>query len=374
MSSLQIAAALLGVLLSEACTRAASSSDTPVPHVDLRVDGTELAADVDRVERVTLLESGHLAYTEPYRRRIVFLDLSRGSAVSFGRDGRGPGEFSTSPKPALRLRGDTVGVLSQTGKQLHLFSAAGGFVHSMQTPIRMMPNEFDCETDSIATIYCRVEGTTAASDSILRASSSDNEVPVVRFRVGDTSADTVWALPGRGYRAYTSSTGNILIRPELLYPPSGFGVTLDGSVWRILGKGLRVDIRHPSGSVHEGPVWNIPPQRVSTAERDSILKAAQSGRFGAFPLSVHETKPVFRSAIVSPFGSAWVRLASHGRDVRYRVFDNSGFPVADVDFLEGDSPVGFTSLTVIVLRESGSGEYSLRQIDLPSKLAVVARE
>lgn len=359
---------MLAVVVLAACDRNISSQAS-VLHLDLRADsGKLIAADIDRITRAVALQSGHIAFVEPYRRRVVFVDTATGARTVYGRDGRGPGEFSTILAPILRMRGDSVVVVMQTGRLFQVFTASNGFAYSRPSPIRSMPREFDCHTDDDATIYCRVEGASGADGPELPPEPHLTEAPVIRFRLGDLSADTVWSVPGRGYKTYRGDNDSFLIRPEPLYPMSGFGVSPDGSLWRALGLERRVEVSEPGGAVHSGSTWDLEPRPVTSAERDSILEAARAGRFGDIPLSVHGTWPVFWQVLISPSGTAWVRLARHYGDNRYRVFDSQGRPTADVDLRVGDRIVGFSESVAYVLREHGSGTYSLVALSLPTAL------
>lgn len=355
------------MLFALGCWSGSNDGDTVLSYHDLRSSGEILANDVDRVERVVELPSGLLAFVEPFRRRVVFLDQARGIQTTFGRDGRGPGEFSNAPQAVLALHGDTVGVLNQTGSRLLVFTPEG-FAFSAQTPVRTMPNEFDCHSDAAAIIYCRVEGTIGGSVFIRPGTPRPESAPIIRFRVGETRFDSIWAIAGRGYKTYEGRDGSVLTRAEPLYPPSGFGASADGSLWRILGKELRADVRRPDGSVATGPAWNLEPRPVSAHERDSVLAVARKGRFGQFELTVHPTRPVFRQVTIAPWGIAWVRLSTWLAENRYRLFDVAGHPLADVDLPASDRVVGFSNTQAIVLREAESGEYSLVGLTLPNVL------
>jgi hypothetical protein len=361
-------AVLLAVTVFVSCDqKPALTASTPV--FDLRQAGELIVSDVDRIERAVVLQSGHIAYTEPYRRRVVFVDVTTRQSVAYGRDGRGPGEFSARPQPLVKLLGDTVAVFMPAGGQVHLFTADSGYLETLPTPFRGTPNEFDCHSDDSALVYCRVEGSIGAHGAVLPAPAHLTEVPVLRFRIGDARFDSIWTVPGRGYKTFESNDGSILIRPEPLYPSSGFGVSSDGSLWRVLGVGLRVELRAPDGSVRVGPTWDLRPELVSASERDSILSAARNGPFGKYRLTVHGTRPVFRQVVVSPVGSVWVRLARAYGDSRYRVFNSLGQPVADVDLGEDETLVGLSDAVAYVLRPEGADSYALVGIAIPAGLS-----
>lgn len=364
---------LLGVAIPLAigCSSGTGGGERKLAYHDLRSDGQTIAHDVDRVERVAQLPSGHLAFVEPFRRRVVFLDLARGVQTTFGRDGRGPGEFSNVPQAVLALGGDSVGVLNQTGTRLLVFTPRG-YAFSSETPIRTMPNEFDCHTDAAAVIYCRVEGTIGGREFLPPGAPRPASVPIIRFRVGETAFDSIWTIAARGYRTYESRDGSVLVRAEPLHPVSGFGASADGSLWRILGKELRADVRRPDGTGVSGPAWELEPRPVSAQERDSVLAVARAGRFGQFELTVHPTRPVFREVKIAPWGVAWVRLSTWLAENRYRLFDAAGHAFAEVDLNPDDRVVGFSTTQALVLREAASGEYSLVGLTLSNSLRAVS--
>jgi len=360
-----LVAGLLGVI---GCSNTPSEENAVTPFYDLRESGRVIGRDIDRIERAIALRSGLVVFTEPYRLRVVFLDPATGTQVAFGREGRGPGEFEFAPKAAIRLAGDTVGVLSQVGGSMHLFTPSDGYARSVATPIRAMPDVFDCHSDDDGVVYCAIEGTVGGRSRINPDSARPTLIPVIRFRSDDVAFDSIWSVPGRGYKRYVADDGSVMTRPEARSPISGFGVSADGTVWRVLGKELRVEVRRRDGTVVIGPNWNLKPQRVSAQERDSILTAWRTGRFGKFPLTVHETTPVFRRVVVVPSGFAWVRLSDLYGDNRYRVFDSRGRHVADADLRGGDVLVGGSPSTLFLLREDASGDYTLLEVALPESL------
>jgi len=92
--------------------------------------GSDLFGDVVHAIR---LSNGHIAVADRHAREIRVFDDAGDHALTFGRPGEGPGEF-TALWSIAELAGDTIAAIDPLGGRVSLFSSAGVFGRSFPIP------------------------------------------------------------------------------------------------------------------------------------------------------------------------------------------------------------------------------------------------
>jgi hypothetical protein len=318
---------------------------------------------------VRALADGRLLIADRIERHVSYLDFDAGTVQQIGREGGGPGEYS-SPIGLFALpNGETL--LADIGNTRITTISANG---SIGTSIPMIRQESDMMfirpqgTDDRGRIYFSTSGVRMAGPDA-HAAPADS-APILRLDPATDRFDTVGmvAVP-RGRRSGTAPMrlqGGMSVRvagsmPGPYAAQDEWSVHGDGTVVVARANGYRLDRYTPDGRHHTGAETPYAPVRVTRAVKEAWADA-QTQNVVAFRTdggngqSMRMSRPnvdevefpeylpaVARDGVmVTTTGDVWVRRSVEpNRRPSYDVFDGSGRLMRRVELGPRRRVVGF---------------------------------
>lgn len=325
-----------------------------------QVDETRVLLSDVYTERVASLSDGRIALVDPYKHRLVLIDPASGQYQSFGRKGRGPGEFNF-PHPLLLLQADTLAVPEVVGRKLHIFAPTGEYLRTEIIP-RGLPAggwwvSSQLFSDGLGFIYV---ATPRLNGPLVRGHT--DTVPIMRFVLGQQAMDSVWSTETTPIHDFPTAAG-LGHMPMPLGDRNVVGVSRSGDIWEVLGASQRVRF-HTAAGESQGTPWGLSIRAPTKAEQDSVQQ--ELGRLAPYRglrLTFPDRAGLFSEGTIAPVGEAWLRLLNAPQDsTSYLIIDDRGNPSGTVNFPGVVTVVGFGSHEVYVLQEDEYGVTNLMAV------------
>lgn len=314
-----------------------------------------LVEDVVGVDHVVQLSTGVLAFLEPWDYHLTFVDPATLSVQRFGRQGGGPGEFTTFPKHVVRLGGDTLMVIEPVSRRFTLYRGSD-FIrvgHLPGLPPGLWPVKAKVRGDGHGNLYWIFRG-------IGRPVPGEAyTLPILRMQLEPLHIDTVAWLDVQPVYQFPvkGKTDSWVGGPLSLFPTNTAGVSRNGDVWLVYPGRQQVVRVTAKGDMTEGPAWGLEEVPVSKADRDSVFRRWEHHPgYGGAQWEFADMRAVTTHAIVNPAGDVWLRLDTATRGVTaYLVINDRGIPYRRVLFRAGTEVVGFGDRDVYSIREDEDG-------------------
>jgi len=310
--------------------------------------GTE--HELFRVSGGTVLEDGTVVVSNGGTQELRYFDSSGTYLTSGGREGEGPGEFS-SLSLVGPFNGDSILAWDQRQRRFSVFGPNGVFARSFRLPGTLMIGATPVGVLSdgrpvVRTIELGVADPTATSGIERRPStfsvldpSGQVEVEVGPFPGSEVSlvfgASGASAFPvvlGRGLHATARGT-SIAVGTDDEYSIRTY--TGDGSLLRVVRQ-----MRDPL-PVQPGDFDRATPLPNRPSSPPSPMKARFEANFAQMPR--HSTFPAFGSSTprsslrLDQAGNLWVQeyLPPWGEGTSWQIFDSEGSLLGRLDLAEG---------------------------------------
>lgn len=325
-----------------------------------QVDDPRLLLSEVYTERVVTLSDGRIALVDPYEHRLVLMDPASGEYQSFGRQGRGPGEFN-HPHPLLLLQGDTLAVPEAVGRKLHIFAPTGEYLRTEILPRGLPAGGWwvisQLFSDGRGFIYV---ATPRLSGPLLRGRT--DTVSIMRFRPGEQAMDSVWNMETTPIHEFPTASG-LALEPMPLGDRNVVGVSYSGDIWEVRGEFQRVRFHTATGEF-QGTPWGLPTRAPTEAEQDSVQRdLGRKMPYRGIRLTFPDRAGLFSEGTIAPVGEAWLRLLDVPQDsTAYLIIDNGGNPSGTVNFPGVVTVVGFGAHEVYVLQEDETGVTNLMAV------------
>ncbi|QXD16777.1 6-bladed beta-propeller [Rhodocaloribacter litoris] len=322
--------ALLSVLLLAGCRAETSTRspdvappDTLVPEPLFRLGEEEDDLIFGYIAGALLDGQGRLLVADWDAGTIHVFEADGRPAGQIGQKGEGPGEFQMISSLTLGPN-DSLYVHDRALRRISVFDSEGAFVRSItvQAEGRTVPGDLlGAVPEGLLVRYAHVF--TPRDD---QQSKSLTFVHLIGYD-GTRRPDTLLVSPDIE-RIVLREGGSIHVRTK----PFGRGARIQaepgGALWYGWTERLaleRIDWR--TGTRRTVITYDLPPQPVSRAERDSLLRDEDLVRMlNATGVSLPEYKPAFSTFVLGPGGTVWVRLTpEHGAGtVPWLVFNAEG--------------------------------------------------
>lgn len=305
------------------------------------------------VVAVRELSNGDVLVIDSQEQQLYVLGADGRTRRNIARAGAGPGEFRAA-RALMAMRGDSTALSDGALRRFVVFAPDGRAVQHIQLP------EFVGEM---------ALGTTAlASGSALvyperwsAVGARATDVPLLRWRLGAASIDTVGAIRRAALPAAMRESGRAapagLIVPYLpndvlvASPAGGFGI-LSAEPYRLTvytAEGRLVASGRP-----------VPIERVRTSDRERGMMP---------PGWIPETKPPFTELghVVDAAGRFWVRRsrAAGSTTTTYDLFSPAAEHLGEIPLTDNRRIVGAGARGVYLVRESDEGFQYLERYALP---------
>jgi hypothetical protein len=317
------------------------------------------------------LEDGRVMIADRLEQHVSVINFRNGDVNQIGREGQGPGEYST-PMGLHALPGGST-LLSDMGNMRlsiidadHRFGDTYPMMRQEQGMIFVRPQG----TDRNGQVYFSMEGMMMAGPG--GSPARPDSGAVIRMDLETDQMDTVamLALPtvpraNGGSQVRMSSGGESFNMSAMMPPPfsprDAWAIANDGSVVVARANQYRVDRFAPDGSSTIGSITEFDRVRITQEvkdrwadERGSMQASLQTagGESRTMQMERPDTEGVDFPEFLPPFdggqvsvaadGRAWVRLnVRPGGPVRYDVFGVDGERAMQVQFPARTNVVGF---------------------------------
>ena len=320
-------------------------------------------AELDRVVHVVELPDGRLLGSDGSA--LLLIDFDTGAVDTIGRQGQGPGEYTSVSWPSVH--GGRIWALDPMQQRLLSWELDGTPASVVTFPQVIIASAN--ATDTLGNIYYEQPSTTGFVVTGQEADSTRSQDSTWVYRISPPAPgrDTIARLFEVGWETMRFGGGVARLRLDYI-TADRWGVLPDGTVWVARGQENRVDRRLPDGN------WIIGTPRpwtpVKTTEADKRFLRGFRGA-GTAPDSLVrpmvETKGPFSDAVASADGEVWLRThqpAGYTTE-RYAVFPVSGPSTRTVVMKRDESVVGITESWVYSTLEDESGLYTLRRYRRP---------
>lgn len=346
-------------------------SPLPAPNATSNHDFTRIAA-------VRELADGRVLVTDAGERRLLLVDFEKRAATVIGREGKGPGEYS-SVGPLLTLTGDSTLLVDQVGARWLLLHGAkivqtvGADAPAIRAGTRL-PVGVDWRGNVLGT---RPMGVVAGAPAMSTPPRLDS-THLVRVARATGHADTIADLMSRPARILTQGRVDRLTSVEITVNPLGAGDLAtsfgDGMVAIARVAPYRVDWIGPDGRLRKGGPLPFTRVAVSTREKEAVMNrlAEAAGREPQPPetyLDWPEVLPPFLagSLLPAPDGRLWIRRtpSADAPDTRYDVVARNGVLVSRVSLPSNEQVVGFGRSAIYTVHVDDDGIQHLRRHPAP---------
>lgn len=339
---------------------------------------TVFAEPFSNITGIRELSDGRLIVADQLERHVSFVDFAAGSVRQIGREGRGPGEYTT-PSGLISLPNDETLLMDFGNMRLTRIDAGGELADSW--PMRHEDGTFIRPAGSDA--QGRLYFSSAGVITMRRGADGGQPGPpdsaaVQRWDPATGRIDTVGMVktPQTSISTRRMSSGGMSFRAAMVQPfaaADGWAVSPDGRVAIARAEPYRLDW-HRDGHLTAGPSVEYQPIRITQDEREAWAdrQAEQSatmrvtgtsgGRSQSFQMprpdidevEFPEYKPPFevRNLRVAPWGEVWVeRTRPHDAPTAlYDIFDGNGRRVKQLVLPEGRQLIGFGEGAVFLIR------------------------
>ncbi|RMF70794.1 MAG: 6-bladed beta-propeller [Alphaproteobacteria bacterium] len=320
-----VLAGLLAGCRAETSTRTpdVAPPDTLVPELLFRLGEEDGDLIFGNIAGAFLDGQGRLLVADWDAGTIYVFDADGRLVGQIGQKGEGPGEFQMIGS-LIRGVNDSLYVNDWALRRISVFDPEGAFVRSItvQAEGRTLPGELlGAVPEGLLVRY-----TQAFTPQDDQQSTSLTFVHLVGYD-GTRRPDTLLVSTSSEPIVLREGSG-IRVRVK----PFGRGARIQaepgGALWYGWTERLaleRIDWR--AGTRRTVITYDLPPQPVSRAERDSLLRDEDLVRMlNATGVSLPEYKPAFSTFVLGPGGTVWVRLMpEHGAETAsWLVFDAEG--------------------------------------------------
>ncbi len=294
---------------------------------------------------------------------VVIVDPRTGAKVQLGREGQGPGEYS-SPAAVQVLQDGRLAVLDRSNARLTTWQSDGALDTTVSVPLFAALN-FVVDLDAQGRIYwgdIAPEGRQFMGPQD-RPGRHPDSTWLYRFTPPRTGFDTVASLVHRP----AVTIGSAYRLPLRFGPQDVWGVLPDGGLWVVRVGQHRVDRRSPSGSwrIGVGRPWQ--PVRTVAAEERRVPDLSTPARGDSIAYPTARVKPPFDYAIADDRGEVWTHLnqALSARFELFAVFPLTGASKATMALPKGRRIVRLSTAYVYALAEDEEGVLILERYDRP---------
>jgi hypothetical protein len=335
------------------------------------------------------LSDGRIVVTDVREKTVQLIDLKKGTSTKIGREGQGPGEWST-PQGLFAVPGDTTLMWDPQNQRFLTILPNGTVGKEMKVDLGggsrgSLMTAFPRGVDAMGRLY--YQGSSFIFTDGGPPTSADS-APILRFDRRTAKVDTVTFLQLPKSNVQTSgSTGNVSIRvtgPNPFAPQRLWTVAPDGRIALVHPEPYHVEWLSPSKSRTVGPEISYERLRLTEADkapvqapncgvtislgggdaggagggqvRSTVSAVGGGGASGAPPRTDYpEFKPPFASRfggpIVTPEGDLWVARSRGPNDPPiYDVIDARGHVKERVQLPRGTRISGFGKGTIYLNR------------------------
>ncbi|HRQ78251.1 MAG TPA: hypothetical protein PLY94_06595 [Gemmatimonadaceae bacterium] len=305
------------------------------------------------VAGVRELSNGDVLVIDSQEQQLYVLAADGRTRRSIARGGAGPGEFR-AVRALMAMRGDSTALSDAALRRFVIFAPDGRAVQHIQLPEfvgEMALGATELMAGSALVYPARWSGDGA------RAS----EVPLLRWRLGASTVDTVGAIRREALPAAMRESGRAapagLIVPYL--PNDVLVASAAGGFGILSAEPYRLTVYTADGRlVASGRP--VPIERVRTSDRERGMMP---------PGWIPDTKPPFTEMghFVDAAGRFWVRRsrAAGSTTTTYDVFSPAGEHLGEIPLTDNRRIVGAGARGVYLVRESDEGFQYLERYLLP---------
>lgn len=345
--------------------------------VPLPAPNAELDAEFTRVAGVRELSDGRVLVIDAAEKRLVVVDWAAGSARQLGREGQGPGEY-TSLNRLLPLADDsTLLVDALAGRWLLLHRDSIVATVAAESPAIRGGARSPFGADTSGYVYAsQLYGPNVSRGGLPTRVDS---ALLVRVSRGNGTVDTLAVTASAPSRINTNGTpGRAGFSVEIVRNPMAVGdqvaVFPDGWVAIARVDPYRMDWVRPNGEMVRGAALPFARHAVNEREQRAILRreADRTGRPERDPASVldwPESLPPFLggSLVAAPDGRLWIRRYTRADDQRttYDIVDRRGVLVARLTMMPNEHLAGIGRASLYTVLTDDDGLQWLRRHPLP---------
>jgi hypothetical protein len=336
------------------------------------------------------LSDGRVLVLDRRDRIVVIVDFGKGTAMTIGREGSGPGEY-LQPGRLFSLPGDTTAIYDGPARRFVLVEPNGktgdAFRMDLATGAGQGRGGVPKWSDAAGNVF--TEGSAYAPGQLAAADST----PITRFARGGVKGDTIaWVrldkaavrienLPDGGV-SVSNGVRAFAFRDDWVALP-------DGGVAVVRASDYHIDWFSSTGVRSSGPTVATPRIAVTEADRSEARKARLAAMRGATPrgrpggparalpndlrlpeLTFPPFKPPFEmgTAYARPNGAVWVLRSRAASDpaIVYDVFTRAGGLVARVELPRATRVIGFGNGTLYTVRTDDDDLQFLELFRIPA--------
>lgn len=229
------------------------------------------------VTAIRPLSTGEVLVLDQFGPTLYLLDARLGLERQIGRQGRGPGEYTT-PSQLFALGGDTTALLETSTQELRVYSPSGEFVRSADArgcvgrrSLRVRPVR---AADNLGRFYSegQVEGEGRSPGGLV--------VPVVRW-TESCQVDTIARIrvpPGSGMTSVGGIRAPVPSMSEVFPSRPEWAVSQDGEFAVIFPSPYHLERLLPSRRYAQGPELQYSRERVTEAHKREWRRAQAEER------------------------------------------------------------------------------------------------
>jgi hypothetical protein len=270
---------------------------------------------------------GRIFVLDRQAREVRIFNSAGAHVRSFGREGRGPGEF-LDPIALVLSRDASLWVVDPGNARFAVFDTAGRYLESHVRPSNGYAFPWGGGFDTHGRFY----------DHVFVWGAGAPRYALARFDRSFQVADTVW-LPEYDSPSFEIVTANSRTRVDVPFSARLiWRFDLRGFVWHSITDRYRIYQQRLGGDTTRAIEKDIVPIPVTSEERDSALSRLEEfvRRGGKVdPSRIPKTKPVLSTFYVDDAGYLWVRRTA---SASFDVFDPQGRYLGGVKV----EPPGFT--------------------------------
>lgn len=308
---------------------------------DLRIDAA--AHDLSPISWIQVAPNGAIVVSQPQDGRLRFFD-SRGAAIgTFGRAGRGPGEFADLARNQSGWLGDTLWISDFSTRRYTLVAPDRTLLRtvpfiqaiSFPAPETETPRAVSIQSRFLLPGAMQLVTANLADESVWPGGKPSNQ-PVVRVDSTGVLKNVVVWHPGRASCMVSANTGRgsfvTAVIPFCATPMEDFAT--DGSRYAlasIVGDGgsYRLTVLQPAGDTISSRVHAYPLVRITRAVIDSIIErrvgrqtgpAADMWRSAKYPVNY----PPLARLLLGRDETVWLEKYSTSGDRNWIALDGRG--------------------------------------------------
>lgn len=339
----------------------------------------------NRITAIHELPDGRVVVVDVNDEQVLLVDFSRSTVAPLGRKGSGPGEYRV-PRGLLRLGGDSIGIRDIGNKRILVVTSSGkfgGILGSFGTRVSdtkpTVPGTDPTESDALGRLYGDAGSRFVAYDAL------PDSGPIVRWRVGATTRDTVAYLPylPKEFRVARPGEGE-----HALATDPDFTVGSEGQIAIVHVEPYRVELIDTKGTRIKGKPIGYDRIRVSEEHKRLWREAQQrpvpmimmtpGGKVSVDLRTIPIQEPVHWPTYLPPFANHAARFAPDGmlwihRNVPlgqpevFDLIDQHAMLIGQVTAPSGSRVVGFGKAHVYMARVDPDDQEFLERYTLPAR-------